>query len=593
MFLPCTKEEMAQLGWEQADIILVSGDAYVDSPFSGTAVIGHVLLAAGFKTAILPQPQLGSTSDILRLGSPRLFWGVSSGCVDSMVANYTATGKRRQQDDFTPGEKNTARPDRAVIAYCNAIRSACKPCPPIVIGGIEASLRRIAHYDFWSDTVRRPLLFDAKADICVYGMGERTIVELARCLRDQNEWRLLRGICYACPERDLQDVLGSEPFGVLPAYADVAVKDDSGRRAFLTMFDLFYRNQEARTARTLVQKNDTRVLVHRPPAFPLTAGELDEVYGLPFAYDAHPMYRKLGKIRALDTIRFSVTTHRGCYGECNFCAIAVHQGRAVVSRSEASIIEEVRRLSQHPRFTGTLQDVGGPTANMYGFECSRKMQAGACPDKRCLYPQCCSALKPTHQAQIRLLKKLRQLPGVKHVFVASGIRPDLVANDAACGEAYLDELVSYHVSGQLKLAPEHSVPRILHAMGKPDTTALLHFKERFDAINRRKGLRQFLTYYFIAAHPGCTLDDMRALRQFVLKHLKLTPEQVQIFTPTPSTWSTAMYYTGIDPVTGKGVNVVKSYRERVEQKDCLTGPVEPWHPREASPGHQARKRPSS
>lgn len=590
MFLPCTREEMVRLGWDQADVILVSGDAYIDSPFSGTAVIGRVLLDAGFKTAILPQPQLGSTNDMLRLGVPRLFWGVSSGCVDSMVANYTATGKRRQQDDFTPGEKNTARPDRAVIAYCNAIRAACKPCPPIVIGGIEASLRRIAHYDFWSDSVRRPILFDAKADICVYGMGERTIVELARHLRDHTAWRLLRGICYACPENEVATVLGTEPFCTLPAYHDVAIKNAQGYQAFLQMFALFYRNQDARTAQTLIQKNDTRVLVHRPPAEPLSSRELDDVYRLPFENEAHPSYRKIGKIRALDTIRFSVTSHRGCYGECNFCAIAVHQGRAVISRSEASIVEEVQRLTKHPRFTGTIQDVGGPTANMYGFECSRKMQAGACADKRCLYPQCCSALKPNHQAQIRLLSALRRLPGVKHVFVASGIRPDLVANDKAYGEAYLEELVGHHVSGQLKLAPEHTVPRILHAMGKPDVEALVQFKERFDAINRQKGLRQFLTYYFIAAHPGCALEDMQALQQFVRKHLKLTPEQVQIFTPTPSTWSTAMYYTGLDPMTGKPLHVARNYRERTEQKACLTELPSAYpgqHP------HQARKRPSS
>lgn len=591
MFLPCTREEMLRLGWDQADIILVSGDAYIDSPFSGIAVIGHVLREAGFRTAILPQPQLGSTTDILRLGIPRLFWGVSSGCVDSMVANYTATGKRRQQDDFTPGEKNTARPDRAVIAYCNLIRAACKPCPPIVIGGIEASLRRIAHYDFWSDTVRRPILFDAKADICVYGMGERTIVDLARCLRDQTEWRLLRGICYSCPEREVETLLGSEPVCTLPSYADVATKDDAGRHAFLAMFDRFYRNQEAKTAQTLIQKNDTRVLVHRPPAWPLTSHELDAVYALPFECDAHPIYRTIGKIRALDTIRFSVTSHRGCYGECNFCAIAVHQGRTVMSRSEASIIDEVKRLTRHPRFTGVIHDVGGPTANMYGFECSRKMQVGACTDKRCLYPHCCSALKPSHQAQTRLLTALRRLPGIKHVFVASGIRPDLVAHDQTYGDAYMEELVGYHVSGQLKLAPEHTVPRVLRAMGKPDVQALLQFKEQFESINRKHALRQFLTYYFIAAHPGCALDDMQALRQFVHVQLKLTPEQVQIFTPTPSTWSTAMYYTGLDPATGKSIHVVKTYRERTEQKECLTESMHAQH--EMRRPHQARKRPSS
>jgi uncharacterized radical SAM protein YgiQ len=566
VFLPCTPAELARLGWEAPDIILVSGDAYIDSPFSGVAVVGRTLTAAGFRVAVIAQPDIRSPGDIRRLGQPALFWGVSGGCVDSMVANYTATGKKRRQDDFTPGGVNDARPDRAVIAYCNALRAAFKPCEPIVIGGIEASLRRIAHYDFWTDSIRRPVLFDAKADILVYGMAERTVVALARALRDGSDWRSLRGICHALPAES--DAL-PQPALRLPDYADVAAPSDGGRAAFLDMHRLFAANQEPRTAKPLIQRIDTRCLVHNPPDHPLSPDELDAAHALPYSLDAHPSHAAKGKIRALDTIRFSITTHRGCYGGCHFCAIAVHQGRQVVSRSEASILDEARRLTRHPKFTGTIQDVGGPTANMYGFECARKAAHGACPDKRCLFPACCPALKPDHAPQIALLKKLRALPGVRHVFVASGIRPDLVAADARHGGSYVDELAAHHVSGQLKLAPEHSAPHVLAAMGKPGNESLLDFVERFDAANRRHGRRQFLTYYFIAAHPGCCDADMRALKHFAAHHLRLSPEQVQIFTPTPSTWSTAMYHTGLNPFTGQPVSVTRNLRAKQAQKDML------------------------
>lgn len=566
MFLPCTPAEIERLGWDAPDVILVSGDAYIDSPFSGIAVIGRVLTAAGFHVAIIAQPNISSHEDIRRLGQPRLFWGVSSGCVDSMVANYTATGKPRHQDDFTPGGENTARPDRAVIAYCNLIRAAFKPCKPIVIGGIEASLRRIAHYDFWSDTVRRPLLFDAKADILLYGMAERTVTSLAHALRDAREWRSLRGLCYALPATS-----DAMPQGAvaLPDFTTVAAPTDAGRAAFLDMFGLFAANQEPRTAKPLVQRVDTRCLVHNPPALPLSPAELDAVYALPFMLEAHPCHAAKGKIRALDTIRFSITSHRGCYGECNFCAITMHQGRRVVSRSKASILEEAHRMTRHPKFTGIIQDVGGPTANMYGFECERKAKQGACSDKRCLYPSCCKALSPDHTQQLDLLKKLRHVPGVRKVFVASGIRPDLIAADAHSGAHYIDALAANHVSGQLKLAPEHSETRVLDAMGKPHTDALLYFKEHFDSANKKHGLKQFLTYYLMAAHPECGDGEMQALKRFAAKNLHLSPEQVQIFTPTPSTWSTAMYYTGLNPFTRAPAQVTRGLRAKQDQKDVL------------------------
>ncbi len=576
MFLPCTPSEVERLGWDAPDVILVSGDAYIDSPFSGIALIGRVLTAAGFHVAVIAQPDVHSHEDIRRLGQPRLFWGVSSGCIDSMVANYTATGKKRHQDDLTPGDGKNTRPDRAVTAYCNLIRAAFKPCKPIIIGGIEASLRRIAHYDFWSDTVRRPLLFDAKADILVYGMAERTVTSLARALRDTREWRTLRGICYALPATSEALPQGAV---ALPDFATVAAPSDAGHAAFLDMFKLFAANQEPRTAKPLVQRVDTRCLVHNPPDQPLSSEELDAVYALPFMLDAHPSHAAKGKIRALDTIRFSLTTHRGCYGECNFCAIAMHQGRRVVSRSESSILEEACRMTRHPKFTGIIQDVGGPTANMYGFECDRKVRKGACPDKRCLYPSCCSALAPDHGPQLELLRKLRHLPGVRKVFMASGIRPDLIAADAHNGARYVDELAAHHVSGQLKLAPEHSERRVLDAMGKPQTDALLYFKKRFDDANKKNGLKQFLTYYFIAAHPECGDDDMQALKRFATQNLHLSPEQVQIFTPTPSTWSTAMYYSGINPFTRSPAHVTRGLRAKQVQKDILTSAPRKGTPR--------------
>ncbi|MFO7936712.1 MAG: YgiQ family radical SAM protein [Kiritimatiellia bacterium] len=567
MFPPCTAEDMKKRGWDAPDIILVSGDAYIDAPGSGTAVIARVLESRGFKVGIIPQPDVNSHEDIRKLGEPKLFWAVSSGCVDSMVANYTATGKKRRSDDFTPGGKNNARPDRAVIAYCNLLRSAFKPCRPIVIGGIEASLRRIAHYDFWSDKVRRPILFDAKADILSYGMAERSVTALAEAFRDGREWRNIRGICYAKAGKDGVP----EESIALPDFKSVSEKSKEGHLAFLKMFRIFSENQEALTSRTLTQLIDTRNLIHNPPARLLSREELDEVYALPYELEVHPECEKTGKVKAIETIRFSITTHRGCYGACNFCAIAAHQGRQVVSRSEASITDEAGRMTEHPRFRGIIQDVGGATANMYGFECRCKIEHGACRDRRCLYPEICNGLHPDHRPLLELLKKLRQLPKVRRVFTASGIRPDLVSADRKHGREYIQQITRYHVSGQLKLAPEHISWHVLSLMGKPGTDPLLEFKKVFEETNRKFGLKQFLTYYFIAAHPGCTMSDMKDLKRFATRKLKLNPEQVQVFTPTPSTWSTAMYYTGLNPETGEKIYVAKGAGEKQRQKEILQG----------------------
>lgn len=559
---------MEALGWDCPDVILVSGDAYMDTPYSGIAVIGQVLMKEGFKVAVLSQPDVRDPAAFRALGEPRLFWGISGGCVDSMVANYTAAGRRRRQDDFTPGGENLRRPDRATIVYANAVRAAFKPAKPIVLGGIEASLRRVAHYDCWSDSVRRPVIADAKANVLCYGMGERAMVALARAYAAGRDIRQIRGICYLAAEKDIPARTLAAAVR-LPAFAEVAAKTAAGRRAFLEAHRLFSANQDPVTARPLIQAVDTRFLVHNPPSPPLETDELDAVHSIAWMLDAPPSIRAQGKLRALDTVRFAVTTHRGCYGNCRFCAIALHQGRRVVSRSPDSVVQEVARMTKHPLFRGVIADVGGPTANMYGFDCARKAAEGACPHRDCLFPEACPALRVDHAPQLSLLSRIKALEGVRHVFVASGIRPDLVAADPRHGCEYVSAIARNHVSGQLKLAPEHVVAHVLNAMGKPGVKSLIDFKELFDAASRRAGKRQFLTYYFIAAHPGCTEADMRELKRFATSYLHLNPEQVQIFTPTPLTAATAMYYTGLDPATGKSVYVARGLGEKQRQKDVL------------------------
>ena len=560
MFLPTTRAELKAWGWDGLDVILVTGDTYIDSPFIGVSVIGRVLVNAGYRVGVIAQPDPTGAGDITRLGEPALFWGVTAGCIDSMVANRTATGRKRKQDDYTPGGINDRRPDRATITYSNLIRKHFKSTSPIVLGGIEASLRRVPHYDFWSDKVRRSVLFDAKADYLLYGMADRTVVELADALRDGRDPTQLRGLCFVSRERPAD---GLE----LPAFSEVAVD----KRAFTTMFNLFYENNDPVTAMRLIQQNDTRYLVQNPPAAYLSGDELDAVHDLDYERDVHPFYAKGGAVRALDTIRFSIATHRGCYGECNFCAIAVHQGRRVRWRSHASIVREAERIAAHPQFKGSLLDVGGPTANMYGFECARKDKQGSCTDKRCVFPNVCSGLHVDHGRQLSLLRALRKVRGIKHVFVASGIRYDMILADGKQGDAYLQEIVAHHVSGQLKVAPEHTEDTVLAAMGKPGKAALLAFRDRFNALTRKAGKKQFLTYYMIAAHPGCTQQDMKALKRFAADELHTRPEQVQVFTPTPSTYSTLMYWTEQDPFTGEPCYVEKSARGREQQKKVLLG----------------------
>jgi uncharacterized radical SAM protein YgiQ len=551
MFLPTTEKEIKALGWEQPDVILVTGDTYIDSPYIGLAVIGKYLMKHGFKTAVIAQPSTNTGKDIARLGEPKLFWGVSAGCIDSMVANYTPVKKFRNQDDYTPGGGNI-RPNRATIAYTNLIRQHFKNTKPIVLGGIEASLRRIAHYDYWDDAVRRSIMLDSKADIIAYGMAEKTIVELAQALQAISDWKQIKGICYISNNPMRQYIQ-------LPSFEEASTNKDSFRR----MTKLFHE-KSGDTDTGFVQQHGDRFLIHNPPPPPLSMAELDEVSDLDFEYDVHPYY-KTGEVRALETIKQSITTHRGCFGNCNFCSIAVHQGNTVVSRSTQSIVDEVTRIKRAPGFNGIIYDVGGPTANMYGATC---VKGWICDKKHCLMPRICPNLQFGHKSQIELLKRLTDIAGIKKVFISSGIRHDMVVADKEYGKRYVEQLVRYHVSGQIKLAPEHCDKGILALMNKPSVESLMKFKTMFDSACSESGKRYFPTYYLIAAHPGCTLMLMQHLREFMSAELKLIPEQVQIFTPTPSTISTAMYYCETD-MAGNKLFCEKSLKGMQQQKDAL------------------------
>ncbi|MEI6857408.1 YgiQ family radical SAM protein [Psychrilyobacter sp.] len=559
MFLPTTREEMKRLDWDSLDIILVSGDSYVDSSYNGSTVIGKFLSKYGFKVGIIAQPDIDNNDDIKRLGAPNLYWAISAGCVDSMVANYTATRKRRQKDDFTPGGLNNRRPDRATISYTNLIKRNFKQTPkPIVIGGIEASLRRTVHYDFWTNKLRKSILFNSKADILSYGMGEKSMLELASAIQNGDDHTNIRGICYVAKEP-------KTGYLELPSFDECK----ADKHKFIEAFEKFYVNNDHITAVGLSQKQDTRYLIQNPPSIIPSTEEMDEIYGLEYERALHPYYKKMGDVKALETIKHSVTTHRGCYGECNFCAIAVHQGRTITERSIDSIVKEVEDISTMKSFKGYISDLGGPTANMYGIECLKKQKLGACKDIRCLYPKTCKVLDVNHNKQLELLDRVKKVEGVKKVFIASGIRYDLIMDDNKCGSLYLENLVKDHVSGQLKIAPEHTEDEILGLMGKQGKDVLKRFKDAFYKINDRLGKKQFLTYYLIAAHPGCNERHMKDLKNFASHELKVNPEQVQIFTPTPSTYSTLMYYTEIDPFTGKSMKVEKDTARKYKQKDIL------------------------
>ncbi len=579
MFLPTTPNELKKRGITQLDIILVTGDAYIDSPFMGVSLIGKVLESKGYQVGIIAQPNIEDGEDISRLGQPRLFWGITAGAVDSMVANYTASKKRRQRDDYTPGGINDCRPDRAVIAYTNLIRRYFKPTVPIVLGGIEASLRRIAHYDFWSNKIRRSILFDARADYLVYGMAHASILNLAGALNNEQDTRDIPGIGFISKEKK-----GLE----LPSFE--AVQKD--KRQYIESFKLFYANTDPITAKGICQQHNDRYLVLNSPEKYSTTAELDLIHALDFERDLHPYHKPRGSVRALETIRFSIPTHYGCYGECNFCAITVHQGRTVRYRSDASILAEAKSFTRDKDFKGYITDLGGPTANMYGYECKKKLKKGACQDKRCLFPTICPSLDPDHSPQVRLIQRLEQLPGIKKVFINSGIRYDLILNDKKHGNAYIAKLTRDNVSGQMKVAPEHTGKRVLDLMGKQGIDDLLAFKQTFDRLSKKSDKKQFLTYYLIAAHPGCDLKDMNRLKQFTSEKLGINPEQVQIFTPTPSTFSTLMYYTGMDPFTMEKIFVEKSLQGKEKQKQVVTAKSAGFHKKKTAPSRNQIKKKS-
>jgi len=558
-FLPTTRSEMDARGWDYCDVILVSGDSYIDSPFIGIAMVGRMLERMGYKVGIIAQPDVNSAEDIMRLGEPKIYWGISGGSVDSMVSNYTATKKFRNNDDYTPGGKNNRRPDRAVNVYCNLIRRHFKNTVPLVLGGIEASLRRTSHYDYWSNKMRKPILFDAKADILVYGMGEIAIEELTRALERGEEYRDIRGICYISKEP-------KEEYIQLPSHQECI---DTPER-YIDLFDDFYDNNDPISARGLCQPVDTRFLIQNPPCDYLNEDEMDANSNLPFTREQHPYYEKFGKVKCLETIKFSIMTHQGCWGECNFCAIGVHQGRTIRTRSEENILAEAKSFNKYKDYKGIISDVGGPTANMYGYECNKKLKLGTCAHQRCVDSRhLCGSMEVNHERNINLLRQIRDVEGVRKAFVASGIRYDFITADKEHGYSYLKELVKHHISGQMKVAPEHTQQHVLDLMGKPAKSTLVDFKEMYDKLNREEGKQQFLTYYLIAAHPGCSEKDMHELKRFTSEELQMNPEQAQVFTPTPSTYSAVMYYTEMDPVTRKKIFVEKDMRRKEKQKEIV------------------------
>jgi uncharacterized radical SAM protein YgiQ len=528
----------------------------------GIAVVGRILEDIGLRVGIIGQPDVNSDIDVKRLGEPKLFWGVSGGSIDSMVSNYTATKKFRNSDDYTPGGKNNKRPDRATLVYTNLIRRYFKGTVPIVLGGIEASLRRLTHYDYWTNKLRKPILFDTKADYMVYGMGEQAIIDLGNYLKEGKDPRTIRGLCYISKEAPTE-----ETFLEIPSH-DECLKD---KEKYIDLFKAFYDNNDPIYSKGLYQEVDGRYLIQNPPSRHMEEEEMDKIASYPYQRDAHPYNAKDGKVKCLETIKFSIMTHHGCWGECNFCAIAAHQGRTIRTRSEANILQEAKHFTTMKDFKGIISDVGGPTANMYGYECKKKINLGTCiENKRCVDAhRLCRTMKVDHSRNIQLLKDIRAVPGIKKAFVASGVRYDLITADKKHGYEYLKEMVDHHISGQMKVAPEHTNDEVLHHMGKPGKQTLIDFKAMYDRLNKESGKQQFLTYYLIAAHPGCEEKHMHELKQFTTHELKMNPEQAQVFTPTPGTYSAVMYYTELDPFTKKKIFVEKDQRRKEKQKEIV------------------------
>ena len=559
-FLPISKQDMQDRGWEQCDFVYVIGDAYVDHPSFGHAIISRVLENAGYKVGIISQPDWKNPASITKLGKPRLGFLVSGGNMDSMVNHYSVTKHRRKTDAFTPGGVMGKRPDYATIVYCNLIRRVYKNIP-IVVGGVEASLRRLSHYDYWEDKMRRSLLLDSQADLLLYGMGERAIVEVADALNSgltPDAITYIDGTVYHTKELD-----DSLPTIILPDFAKV----QEDKRTYADSFGIQYKNCDPFTAKRLAEPYGKEgFVVQNPPQKPLSTEEMDAVYDLPYCRNYHPSYEAAGGVPAIQEVKFSLTSCRGCFGACSFCALTFHQGRIIQSRSHESIIKEAEQIIKDPEFKGYIHDVGGPTANFRAPACEKQLTKGACGGRQCLYPTPCKNMKADHSDYLALLRKLRALPGVKKVFVRSGIRFDYLLCDK--NDAFFRELVQHHISGQLKVAPEHISDRVLEHMGKPKNEVYQRFTDKYNALNQRYGLKQFLVPYLMSSHPGSSLKEAVELAEFA-RDMGHMPEQVQDFYPTPSTISTVMYHTGIDVRTGKTVYVPKDPHEKAMQRALI------------------------
>ncbi len=557
-FLPICREDMEKQKIEQLDFVYVCGDAYVDHPSFGHAIISRILQKHGFTVGIIAQPRWHDCEDFKSLGKPKYAFLVSSGNIDSMVNHYTAAKKKRSNDLYTPGGEAGKRPDRAVIVYCNRIKEAYSDVP-IIIGGIEASLRRFAHYDYWDNKVRRSIIFDSRADVLTYGMGEKIIVQLANALRDgiALDDTCADGCCYI--KKDISEI---DDYIELPSMEEV--RDDNKKYCIATKIE--YQNQDPIRGKTLVQKHGDRYLVATKPMMPLSSRELDEVYALPFMRTYHPVYESMGGVPAIEEVKFSITHNRGCYGSCSFCALTFHQGRIVQSRSDQSVIDEATAMTKDKDFKGYIHDVGGPTANFDGPSCKEQMQRGTCKNKQCLFPEPCKNLEINHRRYTSLLRKLRSLPGVKKVFIRSGIRYDYLINDK--DDTFFYDLCKHHISGQLKVAPEHISDNVLRLMGKPSKKVYDKFSEKFYSINKNLSKKQYLVPYLMSSHPGSTLNDAIELALYLKQH-HMHPEQVQDFYPTPFTLSTCMFYTGLDPLTMQEVYVPRDINEKQMQRALL------------------------
>ena len=559
-FLPVTKKEMQQRGWDQVDFVYLTGDAYVDHPSFGAAIISRLLESRGYRVGIIPQPDWRKKESVQVFGAPRLGFLVSAGNMDSMVNHYTVSRKHRQKDSYSPGGEMGLCPDMPTVVYSNLIRQTYKHTP-IILGGIEASLRRLAHYDYWENKVRRSVLLDSGADLISYGMGEHSIIQIAEALQSGlpiDEITFVPGTVYKC--KDLSRAY--DPV-ILPSYETVS----SDKKAYAESFAEQYRNTDPFTARVMAENYGNRgYVIQNPPALPLSQQEMDDVYDLPYRNAWHPMYDARGGIPALEEIKFSLTSNRGCFGGCNFCALTFHQGRILQTRSHDSILREAEKMTKDPDFKGYIHDVGGPTADFRQPSCQKQLTKGVCQNRQCLFPKPCGNLTVDHTDYVSLLRKLRKLSGVKKVFIRSGVRFDYVVADKS--PVFLQELVKHHVSGQLRVAPEHVSNQVLHYMGKPSHEVYQQFLDQYEKANAATGRKQYAVPYFMSSHPGCTIKEAVKLAEYV-RDLGFTPEQVQDFYPTPSTLSTCMYYTGIHPLTKEKVYIPRDPHEKAIQRALM------------------------